>query len=134
MDHRRDRVGWIIVGVLLLALLVVGLLWMFGAFAGPQLSVLPTSTVLPKSASPAPTATASLTPTFTVIPSPTLVVQATPAPPRAPETKGMQTVCPNVGVGTGTPAPPFRQEPLAVGTPTETPIVLDGGVEAGFPP
>jgi hypothetical protein len=142
MNPRRDRVGWIIVGVLLLALLVVGLLWAFGVFARPQVPILPTPTIMP---TPTTLVSPTVVPTNTPSPTRTPTVQATPIPPSAGGPQGTvivpstvaprRTAVPGVGVATVTPAPPFRPGgPLEVATPTETPIVLDGGVEAGFPP
>ncbi|MGI5826377.1 MAG: hypothetical protein ACOX50_03110 [Patescibacteria group bacterium] len=140
MTPRRDLIGWMIVGGVLLAFLVAVLLWVFGVFSQPQAPILPTPTIMPT-----PTLLVSPTTVQTNTPTRTPTVQATPVPPSTRGPQGTvivpstvvprRTAASDVGGATVTPAPPFHPGgPLEVVTPTETPIVLDGGVEAGFPP
>ena len=118
--RNTDRIGWIIAAGLLVVLLVLGLLWVFGVFKRPPLPVaLPTPTIMP---TPVPRVSPSLTVTVSTQ-TPTPTGQATPVPSET-----------GVSPETQTPAPPLRQEPCGDVALTETPISLDHGVEAGFPP
>jgi hypothetical protein len=145
MDNReRERLAWILGGLFVIAVTVVGLLWLFGAFRRPSApQVLPTPTVFVSPGArlthtPLPTATLTRTVTVTRPPmvQTTTVLPQGAVPQREITAAGTRfppaTVVPGLN-RTLTPAPPICPEPSRVVNPTETPIVHDGGIEAGSP-
>lgn len=135
----KERLGWIIIASALLAIAAVVVWGIAGGFRRPASQPSPTpraEITLTVTVSRALTGTATFTPTAegtrasTATPFPggsqeieEPVLTATPVPTAVSSNSGNLL----------NPSPTFRPESPNYTTPTETPISLEGGVEAGFP-